>query len=66
MTATAWRSFDRLRGGIGPRPLGRGLLLPVTTVLATRVQLGPDHRRDLKAIARRNPLHARPARLCPR
>jgi hypothetical protein len=31
MTATAWRSFDRLQGGIGPRLLGRVLLFGLVT-----------------------------------
>jgi PAS domain S-box-containing protein len=51
MTATMWRSFDRLRGGIGPRLLVRVLLFSfVITQIVTLVQLGFDYRRDLGAI----------------
>jgi len=54
MTATAWRSFDHLRGGIGPRLLGRVLLFSfVITEIVTLLQLDLDSRRDLKAIGRR-------------
>jgi hypothetical protein len=51
MTVTVWRSFDRLRGGIGPRLLGRVLLFSFAiTQIVTLVQLGFDYRRDLGAI----------------
>ena len=51
MRATTWRAFDRLRGGIGPRLLGRVLLFSFAiTQVVTLVQLGFDYRRDLTAI----------------
>ena len=50
MTAT-WRSFDRLRGGIGLRLLARVLLFSFAiTLLLTLGQLYVDYRRDVRAI----------------
>jgi PAS domain S-box-containing protein len=51
MTAGTWRVFDRLRGGIGPRLLGRVLLFSFAiTQIVTLIQLGFDYHRDLEAI----------------
>ena len=51
MTAGISRAFERLRGGIGPRLLGRVLLFSFAiTQIVTLVQLGFDYRRDLNAI----------------
>src|SRR5262249_8258064 len=51
MTTGTWGVFERLRGGIGPRLLGRVLLFSFAiTQIVTLVQLGFDYRRDLKAI----------------
>jgi PAS domain S-box-containing protein len=51
MTARTSRAFDRLRGGIGPRLLGRVLLFSFAiTQIVTLVQLGFDYSRDVKAI----------------
>jgi PAS domain S-box-containing protein len=51
MIARMLRVFDRLRGGIGPRLLGRVLLFSFAiTQIVTLVQLGFDYRRDLGAI----------------
>jgi PAS domain S-box-containing protein len=51
MIARMLRAFDRLRGGIGPRLLGRVLLFSFAiTQIVSLVQLGFDYRRDLRAI----------------
>ena len=53
MTAT-WRSFDRLRGGIGLRLLARVLLFSFAiTLILTLLQLYVDYRRDVRAIESR-------------
>ena len=53
MTAT-WRSFDRLRGGIGLRLLARVLLFSFAiTLILTLFQLYVDYRRDVRAIEAR-------------
>jgi hypothetical protein len=49
-----WRSFDRLRGGIGPRLLARVLLFSlVSTLILTLSQLYFDYRHDTRAIESR-------------
>ncbi len=53
ITAT-WRSFDRLRGGIGPRLLARVLLFSLaSTLILTLSQLYFDYRHDTRAIESR-------------
>jgi signal transduction histidine kinase len=49
-----WRSFDRLRGGIGPRLLARVLLFSLAiTLVLTLFQLYLDYRHDVRAIESR-------------
>jgi hypothetical protein len=51
---TAWRLFDRMRRGIGPRLLMRVLLFSVaSTLVLTLSQLYLDYRRDTGAIDHR-------------
>ena len=53
MTAPWW-SFDRLRGGIGARLLGRVLLFSFAiTLVFTLVQLDANYRRDVRSIESR-------------